>query len=101
VSIRNEKINGITPAEIETQISNAKTFLEKIEKIYDSSSGPWLWGRTSPTALDVHVAIFLARLHDVGRATLVPGHLLPFYFSATETQGWKDVYQGRKTMIGA
>ncbi|KAE9379703.1 hypothetical protein N431DRAFT_398147 [Stipitochalara longipes BDJ] len=98
--VQNEKVNGVIPAEIEAQQKNTRTFLEKIAKIYDPNSGPWLWGRTSPTALDVQLAILLARLHDVGRAVLVPEHLVPFYFMVLETKEWQNVYQGRKTMIG-
>ncbi|KUJ08945.1 uncharacterized protein LY89DRAFT_598871 [Mollisia scopiformis] len=98
--IRDEKVNGVTPEEIETQKSNTTTFLDKIAKLYNPGSGPWLWGRISPTVLDVQLAIFLARLHDVGHAILIPKHLLPFYSTMTETNEWKDVYQGRKTMFG-
>jgi hypothetical protein len=90
----------VTPTEIETQKRNTTTVLDKIVKLYDSASGPWLWARTSPTALDVHLAIFLARLHDVGHAVLVPEPLVAFYHMARETKEWGNVYQGRKTIIG-
>ena len=90
----------MTPTEIETQKRNTTTVLDKIVKLYDSASGPWLWGRTSPTALTVHLAIFLARLHDVGHAVLVPEPLVAFYHMARETKEWGNVYQGRKTIIG-
>lgn len=99
-SVQNEKVNGVTAAEIETQINHAKTFLEKIAKLYEPSKGQWLWGRTSPTVLDVHVAVFLVRLHDVGRAVLVPEKLVPFYEVVMEMREWSDVYQGRSTMFG-
>ena len=99
-SVQNEKVNGVASAEIETQISNARTFLEKIAGLYNPSSGPWLWGRTIPTVLDVHLAVFLARLHDVGRATLIPKHLIQLYSMAIETKEWQDIFQGRKTMMG-
>ena len=99
-SVQNEKVNGVTLEEIDSQKYNAYEFLQKIAELYEPDKGPWLWGRSSPSALDVHVAVFLGRLHDVGRAELVPEKLVPFYDMAKETKEWNDVYQGRKTMIG-
>jgi hypothetical protein len=90
----------VTPTEIETQKRNTTTVLDKIVKPYDPAIGPWLWGCTSPTALDVHLAIFLARLHDVGHAMLVPEPLVAFYHMARETKEWEILYHGRKTIIG-
>lgn len=75
-------------------------FLEKIAKLYRPTSGPWLWARTSPTVLDVQVAIFLGRLIDVGRDVLIPKDLIPFYSGVRETEEWNRVFQGRKTLIG-
>ncbi|KAH6706352.1 hypothetical protein BKA61DRAFT_558853 [Leptodontidium sp. MPI-SDFR-AT-0119] len=98
--VQNEKVGGVTEAEIEAQIGNAKAFLQKVAGLYEPNNGPWLWGRTSPTALDVHLAVFVARLHDVGRGVLVPEYLVLFRTHVMETKEWEDVYQGRSTMFG-
>ncbi len=98
--MQNEKVNGVTADEIETQITNTKAFLNKVAKFYEPSNGTWLWGRITPTALDIHVAVFLARLEDVGRGELVPNELALFHEAVSKTTKWAEVYQGRSTMIG-
>lgn len=68
--------------------------------MYEPGNGPWLWGRISPTVLDIHVAIIIARLGDVGREALVPNNLGRFCDSVMEKKEWQDVYQSRCTMFG-
>lgn len=98
--VQNEKVNGVTEDEIESQIENAKAFLEKIAEFYEPANGPWLWGQRRPTALDVQVAVFIARLHDVGRSALVPDKLAHLHEHMIGTTEWQDLYQGRSTMFG-
>ncbi|KAK0112330.1 hypothetical protein ONS96_001578 [Cadophora gregata f. sp. sojae] len=73
--VQNEKVRGVADAEIQTQVQNAQAFVKKIAISYGPGSGPWLWGLASPTALDLQVAVFIARLHDVGRGALAPNKL--------------------------
>ncbi|KAG4442870.1 hypothetical protein IFR05_001666 [Cadophora sp. M221] len=100
IVVQNEKVSGVTETEIEAQIGNARAFLEKVAGLYEPKNGPWLWGRTSPTALDAHLAVFVARLYDVGREVLAPENLVPFRTRVIETEEWEAVYQGRSTMFG-
>ncbi|PVH69738.1 hypothetical protein DL98DRAFT_578190 [Cadophora sp. DSE1049] len=98
--VQNEKVNGVTDDEIEAQVENTKTFLEKIADFYEPGNGPWLWGQTRPTAIDVQVAVFIARLHDVGRGALVPDKLAHLREHMIGTNEWQELYQGRSTMFG-
>lgn len=65
-----------------------------------NEGGPWLFGLKDPTALDAHAVIFIARLKDVGRHDIVPARLLAYAERAWETEEYKALMQGRKTMIG-
>jgi len=99
-SIQSEKNSRASPEELDGEANNAKTFLEKIGKLYHSSHGQWIWGQKMPTVLDVHIVIFLVRLYDTGRAMLIPERLVAFYLMAIGTKEWQDVFQGRRTMMG-
>ena len=93
-------MNGVTDSEIETQVEKSKRFLVKIADLYEPSNGPWLWGHISPTALDAQVAVFIARLHDVGRGELVPEKLAKLCQHVIGMLEWQGLYQGRSTMFG-
>jgi hypothetical protein len=99
-SIQSEKNHSASPEELDGEANNARTFLENIGELYNSSHGRWLWGQKMPTVLDVHVIIFLARLYDAGRAMLIPERLVPFYLMAIGTKEWQCVFEGRRTMVG-
>ncbi len=86
--------------------------LAKIEELLASSEaskdnfksdGPlWIFGTDEPTALDAHVVPFLARLLDVGRQAMFEGkdRVLTYAEGAFQTEAWKQVMQGRKTVYG-
>lgn len=93
-------MNGVTDSEIETQVEKSRNLLVKISDFYEPANGPWLWGQIGPTALDAQVAVFIARLHDVGRGELVPEKLAKLREHVIGMLDWQDLYQGRSTMFG-
>ena len=97
--MQNEKVNGVTDSEIKAQVENSKKFLTKIADLYEPANGPWLWGQRNPTALDVQVAVFIARLHDVRWCGLVPAKLAQLRENVIGTLEWQELYQGRSTMF--
>ena len=71
-----------------------------MERLESLVTGQWLFGLSHPTALDVHLAVFIARMLDVGRDDIIPEKLRQYGARIAETKEWKDVMQGRKTMVG-
>jgi hypothetical protein len=67
----------------------------------NGASGLWLFELAQPSALDAHLITFIARMRDVGREEIVPEALGRYVDKAMERDEWRDVMQGRKTMIGA
>ena len=65
----------------------------------NGASGPWLLGLAQPSALDAHLITFIARMRDVGRKEIVPEALGRYVDAAMEQEEWRDMMQGRKTMI--
>jgi hypothetical protein len=62
-------------------------------------AGSWLFGLPHPTALDYHLAVFIARMLDVGRDDVIPEKVRKYGARVTQTTEWKAVMQGRKTMV--
>jgi len=61
---------------------------------------PWLFGSGAPSALDAHLAVFLARMRDIGRSDLISSHLAAYLERVERTVGWQRVMKGRRTMPG-
>ncbi|KAL2783001.1 hypothetical protein BJX66DRAFT_319328 [Aspergillus keveii] len=59
----------------------------------------WLFALPHLTVLDYHLAVFIARMLDVGRDDIIPDKLRKYAALVWETAEWKAVMQGRKTMI--
>lgn len=97
-SVEKDKVGGVELAQVEIEVQRAQSVLSKLEPLVLEGNGPWLYGRTRPTALDAHVVVFLARLHDVGRANLIPIGLEKYYERAIDTPEWQGVMEGRSTM---
>ena len=75
----------------------ARELLASLEKCMDRPDR-WLYG-SLPTALDAHLVVFIARMTDVGRDTLIPGKLKQYGAWAMETPEWIKMMDGRKTMV--
>jgi glutathione S-transferase len=96
--VEKHKIGGVQPEQIGEQVQRAQSVISKLNSLLSEESGPWLSGSYRPTALDAHVVIFLARLQDVGRASLIPPGLERYSAMAMETSEWQAVMEGRRTM---
>jgi hypothetical protein len=89
----------------EAMSERARLLMEEFQSLLpgailsNSTSGPWLFGLTQPSALDAHLIIFIARMRDVGREEIVPEALGRYVDKAMERDEWRDLMQGRKTMI--
>ena len=75
----------------------AKTLLASLN---DRLAGPetWVFG-ASPTALDAHLVVFIARMIDVGRDYLIPTRLQDYGAWAMQKPEWIEMMGGRKTMV--
>jgi len=89
-------VNGVTDSEIKAQVENSKKFLAKIADLYEPANGPWIWGQRNPTALDVQVAVFIARLHDVRWCGLVPAKIAQLRENVIGDIGMAGVVSGAK-----
>ena len=81
----------------------AHELMEKLEPLVTwppargDTSESWLFDFPHPTALDVHLIVFIARMLDVGRENIISGKMRNYATRAMQTDEWKSVMQGRKT----
>ncbi len=75
----------------------AKTLLESLTT-HLAEPQSWIFGPT-PTALDAHLVVFIARLTDVGRDHLIPAKLKDYCAWAMQKPEWVAMMNGRKTMV--
>ena len=75
----------------------AKKLLTSLERHLPEDEG-WLFGG-KPTALDAHLVVFIARMLDVGRDSLIPARLQRYGSWAEKTPEWIQMMEGRRTMI--
>ncbi|KIY00911.1 uncharacterized protein Z520_03577 [Fonsecaea multimorphosa CBS 102226] len=116
--IERDKIGGLKPGAPEAMDERARNLMSDFERILPkqaslqagdggqtsngtTSSGPWLFGLTSPSALDAHLVVFVARMRDVGRANIIPETISDYADRAMALPEWQAVMEGRKTMIEA
>ena len=89
----------------ETMNGRAKTLMEKFEAqiTWPPSRGAkaesWIFDLPHATALDAHLAVFIARMLDVGRENIIPDKLKKYAERVTQTVEWNSVMQGRRTMV--
>ena len=85
------------PSETAKNEKLAKELLASLEKLMDRTDG-WIYGET-PTALDTHLVVFIARMTDVGREGLIPEKVRSYGAWAMQTPEWVKMMDGRKTMV--
>lgn len=85
------------PSETARNEKLARELLATLEKLIDRPNG-WIYGET-PTALDTHLVVFIARMTDVGREELMPDKVKAYGAWAMQTPEWLKMMDGRKTML--
>ena len=103
--LERDKVGGLKPGIPEAMSQRASGLLEKFSSLVTwppsrgKGSEAWLFDLPHPTALDVHLVVFIARMLDVGRHDIIPEKLKNYAERAMQTDEWESVMQGRKTMI--
>lgn len=97
-SINDVKLAYLEPDRIEDAIDQTKRFNKEIQSLLSASSTGWIMGTTNPTALDAHVVILLARLHDIKRENLIPEALVAYGKAAMEQPAFPEALQGPSTI---
>jgi len=102
--IERDKIGGLKTGVPEEMTKRARALMEAFQSWLPGApskdaSGPWILGLTQPSALDAHLITFIARMRDVGREEIIPEVLGKYADAAMEQDEWKDLMQGRRTMI--
>ncbi|CAL5868592.1 uncharacterized protein PFLUO_LOCUS2819 [Penicillium psychrofluorescens] len=92
---------ALLPETLKKEEAKTISMLNELGAIRDRAlpqGNRWIFGTEMATALDSHLMIFLARLMDVGRESLMP-ETIRYYAEAIMAQDvWKDFMQGRTTM---
>lgn len=96
--LERDKIGGLKPGVPESMSKQARQLMERFEPLIEGSKS-WLFNLPHPTALDLHLAVFIARMLDVGRDDVIPAKVKEYGARVMETKEWKAVMNGRKTMI--
>ena len=95
--IKRDKSAGLVPTETAKNEKLAKELLASLEELMDRPNG-WIYGET-PTALDTHLVVFIARMIDVGRPALIPEKIRMYGSWAMQTPEWVQMMGGKKTMV--
>lgn len=93
-------VHALEPDAIQLAEQQTRQFFSKVEnerQLYAKEGSLWTYGG-NPTALDAHMAVFIARLMDVKRLDLVPPHMAKLVKDFRSTTEWHNVMQGRPTL---
>ena len=86
------------PSETERNAKKARELMASLETLMTEPGG-WLFGE-KPTALDAHLVVFIARMTDVGRESLIPEKVRQYASWAMDRPEWIKIRDGRQsTMI--
>ena len=103
--LERDKVGGLKPGVTETMSKRAVDLMTVFESLVTwppsrgATAESWLFDLPHPTALDAHLTCFIARMLDVGRDDIIPSKLKSYAERVMETEEWKSVMQGRKTMV--
>ncbi|OQV08105.1 Glutathione S-transferase, domain-containing protein [Cladophialophora immunda] len=82
---------------------DSRKYLEKVEaiRVQQATEGsPWLLGGEHPTALDAHVAVFVARLQETEHEDLVPEGMNRWAKPIMALPEWETLLKGKPTHYG-
>ena len=85
------------PSETEKNVKKASELMASLERLVEKSNG-WLFGQ-KPTALDAHLVVFIARMTDVGRESLIPDKLRQWAQWAMQGPEWTKIREGRQSTM--
>ena len=92
------KLAGLEDSNVEQAISRAQAFLAEIADSLGKSKTGWILDTPEPTALDGHVVVFVCRVQDVRRASLIPPEVETYAATAIGQEAWKATMNGRRTV---
>ena len=92
--MEDSRAHAIEPESVEQNRQRTITLLRKLEGHLSTSQSGWLFGFDTPSALDAHLVVFLARMRDVGRNDLIPEIFEKYALRALEGDAWKEVQSG-------
>ena len=96
--IREGKLPGLEPQNVENAIRRTNVFLAEIAELLDHSTTGWILNTADPTALDAHVVVFICRLQDVDRQNLISDQVQQYAEVAMAQKAWEEVMSGRRTV---
>lgn len=96
-STTREKVKGIEADAVRVNEEKARLLMKKCDSLL-TDEAPWLFGSDNPTVIDAHLVIFIGRMQDVGRTSLISDRLLKYADAAFSTPELMSVMQGRRTM---
>jgi glutathione S-transferase len=85
------------PSETERNVKKASELMASLERLVVKPNG-WLFGE-KPTALDAHLVVFIARMTDVGRESLIPDKLRQYAQWAMRGSEWTKMRDGRQSTM--
>ena len=71
--------------------------MKEYENALTGSKSGWLLGFIQPSALDAHLAVFIARMYDMEKSYLIPKTLQNYATRIFESEEWLDLMQGKTT----
>lgn len=95
--LEEKKIATLTPQASKKNEEYAAQLMTRLESLLNASQTPWLFGLESPSALDAHLVVFIARMQDIGRGDVIPSALQNYGERAMNGPEWHEVMQGRHT----
>ena len=88
----------VTQESMDKAIAESKIFLEEVDMVLSKwgTEGNWLFGAT-PTSLDAHVIVFIARLRETGIENIILGSVSRYADTVMAMPEWKKLMNGKHT----
>ena len=97
-SIQNKKLDPLQPENVKANEEKAIALMKEFDENIKNHSTGLCFGFDTPSALDAHLLVFIARMMDKGRDDIVSAGLKHYAAQLMASDEWKDVMQGQSTL---
>ena len=87
----------LTSENTQKTVAYVQNLMPEFEDVLDGSQSGWLFGFGQPSAMDAHLAVFIARMNDMEYGDLIPEALQKYAKRIFETEEWINLMQGKTT----
>lgn len=91
-------MEAVAEDEVENNLKRSLAIMHELQAILGDSPTDWCFGLEQPSALDIHLLVFLVRLQDAAQDELIPNALQSWADKFMQMDEWANLMQGTRTL---